>query len=247
MSGLKYGVATHVGLVRENNEDSYAAAPEPGLWLVADGLGGHAGGEVASSIVAGHVTGCVRNGMSIDRAIASSHEAVIAARQDGGDNREMGSTVVAAMFEGDSCFIAWVGDSRAYLWNGAQLEQLTHDHSLVQDLLDQGDLSAEEAAGNPLGNVLTRCVGQKKPASLAVDIEKVGLYRGDRILLCSDGLMNELADGEMESIFLQGDSEQETADGLVKAALDNGGSDNVTVLVVSAPDEAPLRSGCREK
>ena len=234
----EFGAVTHVGLVRDNNEDSYAAAPELGLWLVADGLGGCEGGEVASRIVAEHVAECVRNGMSIEEAIASSHDAVIAASQDGIGKKGMGSTVVAAVLAGNAYRIAWVGDSRAYLWNQEHLVQLTRDHSLLQELLDKGDLEQEEADGNPLGSVLTQCIGQEKSAPLEIEVEEGELYQGERILLCSDGLYGEVGDEEMVSIFAQGVDDQRMAEALVRAALANGGSDNVTVLIISAPDDA---------
>ena len=230
----EFGAVTHVGLVRDNNEDSYVAAPELGLWLVADGLGGCEGGEVASQVVAEHVAECMRNGMSIEKAIASSHDAVIAASQDGIGKKGMGSTVVAAVLADNAYRIAWVGDSRAYLWHQEHLVQLTRDHSMLQELLDKGVLEQEEAIGNPLGNVLTQCIGQEKSASLEIEVEEGELYRGDRILLCSDGLYGEVGDEEMVSIFAQDVDDQGMAEALVTAALANGGSDNVTVLVVSA-------------
>jgi serine/threonine protein phosphatase PrpC len=234
MCQLGYGGATHVGLVRENNEDSYAAVPELGLWLVADGLGGHEGGEIASQIVAEHVAECIRGGMSLEEAIGSSHDAVVAASLDGRGKKGMASTVVAAVLTGNAYRIAWVGDSRAYLWNGEYLMQLTRDHSMLQDLLDKGVLEQEEAIGNPLGSVLTQCIGQERSGSPKIDVEEGELCRDDRILLCSDGLYGEVGDDEMVSIFAQGVDDQGMAEALVRAALANGGSDNVTVLVISA-------------
>ena len=245
MCQLRYGGATHVGLVRENNEDSYVAAPELGLWLVADGLGGYEGGEIASSIVVEHIVECIRNGMSIERAIVSSHDAVIAASQGGRGKKGMASTIVAAVLTGNSYSIAWVGDSRAYLWNGEHLVQITCDHTLLQDLLDKGVLEQEEAIKNPLGSVLIQSIGQEKSAPLKIDIEEGELYKDERILLCSDGLSGEVSDEEMESIFSQGIGEQETAESLVNAALGKGGSDNITALVIPAAVDAPVRAATK--
>ena len=241
MSQIKYGEVTHIGLVRENNEDNYVASPELGLWLVADGLGGYECGEVASSIVAEHITECVRKGMSLESAIASSHEAVIEAYLNGRGKRGMGSTVVGTTFAGNTYSIAWVGDSRAYLWDGKHLMQLTHDHSLVQELCDKGLIEKADAYNHPLGNVINQYVGQVDLSSLKIDVVGGKLYRGDRILLCSDGLNCDVSDEEIEAIFAKCAGEQKTAESLVEAALENKGADNVTVLVISAPIDSPQR------
>ena len=242
MSQIKYGVVTHIGLVRENNEDNYVASPTLGLWLVADGLGGYECGEVASSIVSDHIIECVRKGISLEASIASSHQAVIEAYLKGKGKRGMGSTVVCTIFTGNTYRTAWVGDSRAYLWNGKHLMQLTHDHSLVQELCDKGIIEKADAYKHPLSNVINQYVGQVNLASLKIDVVEGKLYRGDRILLCSDGLNCDVSDEEIEAIFAKLADEQKTADSLVEAALDNGGADNITVLVISAPDESPPRN-----
>ena len=151
--------ATHSGLVRETNEDAFWADSTIRLWVVADGMGGHRAGEVASAIVIKEIPRSIQNGKSLSEAISVAHLAIrdAAARGEGGWN--MGSTVVAARLEGLHYQIAWVGDSRAYLWNGVELLRLTKDHSYVQLLLDKGLISEEEVYSHPSRNLIAQGLG----------------------------------------------------------------------------------------
>jgi protein phosphatase len=243
MKPADYGHASHTGWLRECNEDSYLADPELGLWIVADGLGGEADGEVASAIVVAHVVERVRAGLPLDQAITTAHTAVLEAVREGRGKAGMGSTAVGAHIRENVYQIAWIGDSRAYLWDGRHIARLTRDHSFVQELVDSGALREEVAALHPYRNVLTRCLGSSDGSSVRVDTVTGELYRDDRILLCSDGLTGELSDADIEAVFAAGQGVQETVDRLIEGALERGGSDNVTVLAIAAPADARPRTG----
>lgn len=242
MQTPEYGHATHTGWRREHNEDSYLADPELGLWIVADGLGGEADGEVASAIVVAHIAECLHAHMPLAQALISSHGAVREAVREGRGSAGMASTAVGLHIRGNSYQVAWIGDSRAYLWNGGKLVRLTNDHTFVQQLVDSGELRQEMAALHPYRNILTRCIGSSDASCVIVDTVSGDFYRDDRILLCSDGLTGELADAEIEAVFAAGLAVQGTVDRLIHGALEHGGSDNVTVLVIAAPGDARPRN-----
>ena len=235
MNPPDYGSATQVGRVRDHNEDSWLAAPDLGLWLVADGIGGQVAGEVASALAVEQIKVCVRTGMSLEAAIASANDAVLAAPQAGRGRAGMGTTVVALAIRNRHYQVAWLGDSRAYLWNSKGLTQLSRDHSYVQELVDSGEISRAQAAINPYRHIITRCIGSRDSAQVDVETVDGDLYAGDRLLLCSDGLTGELTDDVIKAVFDAALGVQETADQLVQAALVQGGSDNVTALIVAAP------------
>jgi protein phosphatase len=234
MSTISYGDGSDVGLVRKLNEDSYYADSELGLWLVADGMGGHRGGDVASTIASATVVEAVRSGMSLNEAIQLAHDEVLAAGERGLGAPNMGSTIVALRVHNHRDYeVAWVGDSRAYLWDG-QLYQLSRDHSYVQWLVDRGEISEEQARKHPKSNVITQALGVRGQ-SIRVDCQNGTLEKGQKILLCSDGLNGEVSDTEISKIMMSDGSEQSLVDRLIEAALQRGGRDNISVLVVSAP------------
>ncbi len=235
----RYGAATDVGLLRDHNEDTLLVAPELGLYLVADGMGGHNAGEVASEIAARHIRDAVAGGTALAQAVVSAHEAVQVTAAAGVGQEDMGTTVVALRVEGSRYEVAWVGDSRAYLWDGTRLSQLTRDHSLVQKMLDAGAITQEEALCHPDRNVISQAVGSRDLPSIQVDRVAGNLHRGWRILLCSDGLSGEVGDAEIAEILARKGDEPETVRALIQAALAHGGSDNVTAVLVAAPPEAP--------
>lgn len=230
-----YAGATHTGRVRDHNEDSWLALPDLGLWIVADGIGGQAAGEVASVLAVEQIEACTRTGMSLEASIAAANEALLAAPQSGRGLPGMGTTVVALAIKDHRYRVAWLGDSRAYLWNSRGLTQLSHDHSYVQELVDRGEITAAEAEIHPYRNIIMRSIGARDSARIAVDTVDGELYTGDRLLLCSDGLTGELTDSAIKAVFDAGLDDRATADQLLQSALDRGGSDNITVVVVSAP------------
>lgn len=236
MNRLSYGCATHTGHVRTHNEDTFYADPEAGIWLVADGMGGHRGGAIASSILGEYIPAEIGRGASVKEAVARSHQAILDAVEHGQGIQGMGSTVVVLHIEENHYEIAWVGDSKAYLWDGA-LRPLTRDHSVVQRLLDAGAIDAQEAKQHPQRSLLTQVLGSTALGQAQVDSISGTLKPKQQILLCSDGLTNEVDAEQVAAVLKQDLSPQEKVDRLIQAALDGGGKDNVTVVLVSAAAE----------
>ena len=230
---IEFGHLSHVGLRRQLNEDTYYGDSELGLWLVADGMGGHACGEVASALARETIVRELRAGTALPNAIRVADEVIIGASRRRNDSLPMGTTVVAAHIRNHHYEVAWVGDSRAYLWHDGQLRQLSQDHSYVQDLVSQGSLTAEQARAHPQRNVVTQALGVTDPAHLNVAVTSGELAHGMQLLLCSDGLTEEVNDRQIAKILAMTDcSAQETVDLLTAAALEGGGSDNITVVLV---------------
>lgn len=230
---IEFGHLSHVGLRRDLNEDTYYGDGDLGLWLVADGMGGHEYGEVASALARETIVREVRQGTPLDAAIRIADEEIIRASKKRGDSLPMGTTVVVARVNGARFEVAWVGDSRVYLWHGGKLVQLSQDHSYVQQLIQQGTISVEQARHHPHRNVVTQALGVTEPDNLNVETMAGELESGMQLLLCSDGLTEEVDDQHIAHILAQQDrSAQECVDTLVAAALESGGSDNVTVVLV---------------
>lgn len=234
MTKIDFGLGTHTGWVRELNEDSHLALPKLGLWVIADGMGGHEAGEVASGITILEIARTIEQGMPLSEAIESAHRAIQIAALQGAGAADMGSTVVAVKIDGLRYEIAWVGDSRAYLWNGT-LHQLTTDHSYVQMLLNAGLITENEIPGHPSRNVISQAlgVGGIDTANIKIDSVSGELDENDALLLCSDGLSGEVTDDGIASILSETIGNQARVDRLISAALDAGGKDNVTVIVLT--------------
>ncbi len=225
---LAFAGDTHPGRARSNNEDVIGWDAARGLWLVADGMGGHASGEVASGIVRDTLLAQADDPAS-EEWISRAHRAVQdAARKDDALDG-MGSTVVALKVSGRIGHVVWVGDSRAYLWRRDALRRLTRDHSFVEMLRERGDITESQVRNHPNRNIVTQTLGLGDPAPSVVD---VGLKRGDRILLCSDGLNDELTDAEIAEIMREHAGLEEATRHLIERALDRGGRDNVSVVLV---------------
>ncbi|MET0290081.1 MAG: protein phosphatase 2C domain-containing protein [Pseudoxanthomonas sp.] len=230
---IEFGHLSHAGLRRDLNEDTYYGDNDMGLWLVTDGMGGHACGEVASALARDTIVREMRTGNTLVQAIRAADEEIIRTSRRRNDTLPMGTTVVAARVTGDRFEVAWVGDSRAYLWRDGKLVQLSQDHSYVQELIAQGALTHEQARIHPQRNVVTQALGVTDPAHLNVETMTGEFRSGMQLLLCSDGLTEEVDDrGIADTLRQQDCSAQECVDALVAAALDGGGSDNVTVLLV---------------
>jgi len=232
---IDFSCATHTGLVRELNEDAYLSAPDLKLWAVADGMGGYEAGEVASAIVVGELALRIDGNAGLAQAIRHCHQAIVDAVARGEGAPEMGSTVVAVLFDESHYQVAWVGDSRAYLWNGAELRQLTRDHSYVQLLLAAGLIEATEMATHPSRNVILQALGVGGPdgAPLQVDVVRDEWEDGDTLLLCSDGLSGAVPDVAIAAILRAERNNKVRSERLIAAALENGGKDNITVVVLS--------------
>ncbi len=225
---------SHRGLLRSINEDSYLALPEHGLWIVADGMGGHDQGERASRIAVQEIAKGMLEGKTLRDSIHSAHVAIRDAggREAGGT--AMGTTVVVARLVGLHYQIAWVGDSRAYVWD-TSLRQLTIDHSYVQMLLNAGMLTREEAFVHPKKNVLLHALGLPPEANApsVVDYTEGTLRIQDTLLLCSDGLHGEISDEQIKTILSCTDNNTLLVKRLTDAALQAGGRDNITIIAIS--------------
>ncbi len=239
---IRFGHGKHIGNVREFNEDNYVCDPEFGLWVVADGMGGHECGDVASQIAVDFIIEQVRQGHSLQEAIEQAHKVIHLAAEQNLGMPGMGSTVVAARLQDDHFEVGWVGDSRAYLvGKGGSLYQITRDHSFVQQMIDAGELSHLEAKSHPYRNVITQALGASDLEDVNVGYVEGTFYRDHQLMLCSDGLTSEVGELEMREALIGDLSEQQKVDVLIQSALDNGGADNVTVVLISAPDDAPLK------
>lgn len=235
---LRFAAATDVGHVREVNEDAHLTAPP--IFLVADGMGGHAGGDVASAIVVeefGALAGTTYDADTAVLAVTGALEACqrrIEEHAAGGVGRAAPGTTVASavLVEGDEP--AWVvvnlGDSRVYRVLGGQLGQVSRDHSLVQELLDAGQISEDQVADHPERHVITRALGG--PGLSEADVFRLGLHDLERLLLCTDGISGMVDDAEIERILTEHADPAAAARALVAAALDAGGEDNATAVVV---------------
>lgn len=236
-----FGSRTDVGCVREHNEDSLAVAPP--LYVVCDGMGGHAAGEVASEIAATTIAERAPKHLdaeALGRAVEEANLAVIRAAREGVGRAGMGTTCTAAMLENERLVIAQVGDSRAYLLHNGKLQQLTRDHSLMADLIEAGKITPEEAKTHPQRSVITRALGSDPRTE--PDLYEINVETGDRLLLCSDGLSTMLEDFEVEAVMRRASDPQRCAAQLVNEAVAAGGYDNVTVVVVDVTGFAEVRS-----
>jgi serine/threonine protein phosphatase PrpC len=223
--------ATDVGR-RSHNEDAYLLRPELGLLVVADGVGGHLAGEVASFITCETIEREMKNGNGLEAAVRCANRAVMAAVESGRGKHGMASTVVAMRMHGADYELAWVGDSRAYLWDG-QLKLLTRDHSLVEVLLQRGQASREELKTHHQRNVIVQSIGLQADSDLKVGINRGSLHPGEILMLCSDGLSDVLDNAVIAELMNAGSSLQERCQRLVTSSIEQGGKDNSTVILVS--------------
>ncbi len=229
---------TDPGLVRSANQDSYYFDPEGRFFIVADGMGGHAGGEQASRIAAETIrTNLEARWKSSEKSdellkavIKEANEAILIDQVEHPERQDMGTTAVLVIFRQKQVWRAHVGDSRLYRFNSESLEQLTEDHTWVGKAMKVGDITAEQAKVHPWRHVLSQCLGRKD--LYQIDIDTIELEDGDRLLLCSDGLTEEVEDDQIQSILEASDTPEKAATNLVEAAKENGGSDNVTVVII---------------
>ncbi len=233
-----YAARSDVGSVREHNEDSYLVKTP--LFVVADGMGGHEAGEVASNIAVTTMEAHAPKSTSpeaLAAAVIKANEAVLRGAQDGTGKPGMGTTLTAAFVFEDEATIAQVGDSRAYLLHDGQLQRITRDHSLVADLIEQGRLTEAEARFHPQRSVITRALGSDP--HMQPDLYTLHVEEGDRLLLCSDGLCSMISDEDIEEILLDNPAPAHACDALVEEAIIAGGLDNVTVIVVDPLGDPP--------
>lgn len=230
------GAVTHQGCVRDHNEDRYIADVRAGVWAVADGMGGHQGGEYASGSIVDNLSSIGVSASApdlqarfLDRLERANAYIQALSQERGG--AIIGSTVVAILVYEKEFACVWSGDSRAYRLRDGQLRQITRDHTEAQELLDRGVISAEEAANWPRKNVITRAVGVASHVSY--DVVSGQIKDGDQFLLCSDGLTGHVEDEEIRHALLH-NAPQEACNALVNMTLERGASDNVTVVTLRA-------------
>ncbi len=226
--------ATELGHVRKINEDSFLDAREQGLWVVADGMGGHSRGDRASQsiIEALHSFKPGAEAMpNVEDLLSRLHEANTICRELA-EGKVMGSTVAALYVHEDAGYVLWAGDSRIYRHRAGEFNQLTDDHSLVQELHRLGELTADEAENHPSANVITRAIGVAE--EIDIQVRQVDVQPGDRFLICSDGLFKDVRPAEVDN-NLALPSPRQALEQLVKLALRRGGTDNVTAIVVQVP------------
>jgi serine/threonine protein phosphatase PrpC len=238
---FKSSAATHVGMVRKVNQDAYAERTDIGVWAVADGMGGHEAGEVASAMVTDAITDLSsKEGFddmleAVQQSIRDANQQLLAKADSYDSQRVPGSTVVVLFIKAQRGALVWVGDSRIYRRRSQVVEQLTRDHSHVQDLVDQGVILESEAESHPMANVITRAIGISEP--LEFETLLIDVRPDDQFLLCSDGLSRLVTNEEIQSMMANKDSEEVTQS-LLHTALVRGARDNVTLICVKdCPDD----------
>jgi serine/threonine protein phosphatase PrpC len=235
---LRAAASTHVGLRRKANEDRYAMAPEIGLYLVADGMGGHRAGQVASEMAAEAAIRAaealcgadVSPAEKLRHVVACSNREIYQAALHDPELQGMGTTMVAALATSERVALAHVGDSRAYMVRADCIRRLTADHSVVGEMLRRRQISEADAREHPHRHVLTRALGVRK--AIAPDLAELTPQAGDVYLLCSDGLTTHVDDADILDAVLDNDDPQLACDLLVEAANRRGGVDNTTVLIM---------------
>jgi PPM family protein phosphatase len=227
------------GMVRSANQDAYHIDPDGRFFIVADGMGGHAGGEEASRIaietthtfLSAHweTETDVENLMK--QALIAANDAIVADQEQNAARADMGTTVVMILFRDDKAWSAHVGDSRLYRMRSDKLDQITEDDTWVARAMKLGQLTAEEAKVHPLRHVLSHCLGRRDLRQINTNVQDI--QSGDRILLCSDGLTEEVPHDEIASHLAEAQSNESAAQALIDAAKQHGGSDNITVIIAA--------------
>jgi serine/threonine protein phosphatase PrpC len=230
---------TDPGLLRSVNQDAYFIDPEGRFFIVADGMGGHAGGQEASRIATEAIQAYLEQAWSssnsslalLETALLQANQAILQDQQSHPERSDMGTTVVVVIFRDDQTWCAHIGDSRLYRLRGPKIEQITEDHTWVAKALRGGDLTPEQARNHPWRHVLSQCLGREDLRQ--IDIQSLEVQPGDRLLLCSDGLTEELSDHSIASHLKAIRASEKAATALVNAAKDKGGRDNITVVLVT--------------
>ncbi len=224
---------THVGHVRKVNEDAFLDRPDLGLWVVADGMGGHSAGDVASNLIVSSLgklsppESLSQFTDAVEDSLLEVNKALIKNARE--TQQTSGSTVVALLCHGYHCVYTWAGDSRCYLLRDDVLSQLTTDHSQVEIYVQLGLISREEALSHPSSNMVTRAIGAE--SDLFLDLDMLEMRPGDRYLLCSDGLHKHVSDRELTNFLAKG-SPAAVAHALIDITLARGATDNVTVAII---------------
>jgi len=234
---LIYAGQSVPGRVRGHNEDALLCCPQLSLWAIADGMGGHQCGEVASALALDTLQAGCADGLELADAVhAANREVLAVARTE--EHQGMGTTLVAVRFNGAAYNIAWVGDSRAYRVSAGHIERVTHDHSWVQAMIDAGQMSPETARSHPQRNVILQCLG-RDDQPLQVGLHHGVLGEHELLLLCSDGLTGELEDAQIQQLCSSAQTLDELVNQLLARANDMGGKDNISCIVLGRDAAAP--------
>ncbi|MDB9445189.1 Stp1/IreP family PP2C-type Ser/Thr phosphatase [Anabaena sp. CS-542/02] len=237
---LNFTGSSDPGLVRSSNQDAFYIDPDGRFFIVADGMGGHAGGEEASRIATEEITGFLLSQWNSDEptskllenALWQANKAILEDQQQHPQRSDMGTTAVVVIFRpSDSPWCGHVGDSRLYRFRESQLQQVTEDHTWVARAIKFGDITEEEARSHPYRHVLSRCLGRKDLHQ--VDVQPLDVQLGDRLLICSDGLTEELNNQQIADHLRHSPELKTASHGLITAAKHQGGHDNITVVMVS--------------
>lgn len=237
--------STNTGKVRDHNEDAFFVSPESGYFIVSDGMGGLAAGEIASNATKEAITAVFAKSFDgaanieplIKEAFQNANNAVRVALAERGEKKGMGCTCVMLVFHENDFYVGYVGDSRIYLYRSGKLKQLTRDHSYVEELFLRGLINESEKKDHPYKNSITRYIGHAE--KIEVDISSGPVSNGDVFLLCSDGLTGEVCDQDIEKILGETDEPQILVDKLIEQALENGGGDNISAVVVRVEKKKP--------
>lgn len=227
---MKMYAETHPGKVRDHNEDAFLCEADLDFAIIADGMGGHAAGEVAAEITIDTARELANEKASLRAIMLESHQRILAHAEAHEESRGMGCAAVAAQVTATEVTICWVGDARAYLFNPEDgLKPLSRDHSYVQWLLANGQISEHQARIHPDRNLVMQCLGIKPPQP---EVNTVPWRYGDIVLLCSDGLSDEVEDADIEALLKKADNLEQGVADLMQAAIDSGGKDNITTALI---------------
>lgn len=237
----RHASATDPGKIRSSNQDAYHCDPEGRFFIVADGMGGHAAGATASLLAVEAIRERLDRGWKsvpapklLSEAVEAANDAILKDQRENPERADMGTTVVVVMVDpNDNCWSAHIGDSRLYRLRGSEMQQMTEDHTLVARSIRQGELTHEQARAHPWRHILERCLG--RPDSGAPSVQPITVRPGDRLLLCSDGLTEELDDELIAEYCLKVTALEELPNQLIEAAKERGGRDNITVVIAEYP------------
>ncbi|MDH6085425.1 Stp1/IreP family PP2C-type Ser/Thr phosphatase [Umezakia ovalisporum] len=243
---LKFVGITDPGLVRSNNQDAYYIDPHGRFFIVADGMGGHAGGEQAShtateeiaAFLGSHWDSSESSQKLLENALEKANAAILNEQQKHPEGADMGTTVVAVIFRSpDSPWCAHVGDSRLYRFREGKLQQITEDDTWVARVIKIGDITEEKARNHPFRHVLSRCLGREDLCQ--VEVQEIDIKTGDRLLLCSDGLTEELTNQNIAAHLGNFPILEKASVSLIESAKNQGGHDNITVVIISVEENTP--------
>ncbi len=226
------GHTSHSGIKRDHNEDTYGIDLQSGLFLVADGMGGHDHGEIASALARDNILNSIKHGTPIKQSILDANQEIINSSLEKPGDLPMGTTVALLRVQNNKYQCAWVGDSRIYKLSKQTLNAISSDHSYVQELVDQDLITPEQARSHPHRNVVTQALGVTDNSEIKISEAGGNIKAGDKFLLCSDGLTEEVDDEKIAEIMLKPLAPKEIGDQLLIRALENGGSDNITAIVL---------------